>query len=940
VPVSQPKRKKRRRARLTVGCVARTVGLALLGGFVAFMLLGGAAAIYYSQETAPTFRDINDISDLQEQALQFETTRIRDRDGNILYQINDPEGGFRDYVELEDVSPWVIYATVATEEREYFTNPGFSIPAIIRAVIQNVREGAAVSGASTITQQLTRALLLPEEERTERTVRRKIKEIFLAAELGRRFSKEEILELYLNQIYYGNLAYGIESASQLYFDKPASELNAAEAAMLAGIPQAPAVWDPVSAPEDAYFRMEQQVLPLMLVAGEQGGIDTGRTDIQLPVFTDQELVQALQYIEEGFPEEFEAPDFAAEYPHWVVYITQQLESDEAIQSSIYTSGYDVYTTLDPRVQDVAQARVETTLAGLVDRNVSNASVVVIDANTGAILAMVGSRDFDDESIDGQVNVALTPQQPGSSIKPFTYLTAFREGWGPGSVIWDVPIQYEISGFGVYEPTNYGDSGFAGPVSARYALANSLNVPAVLTVDFVGVEDLLQTLNDVGVESLGTAENEFGYGLSLTLGAGEVNLVEWTNAYAVLANGGTLRPTYAIERIELNGEVIQEYEVPEGEQVLDPDNLYLLQSILTDYQARVPAFGSNSPLSPPGYVAGAKTGTTNDFRDNWTMGFTTELATGVWVGNTDNSPMLNVTGVTGAGPIWRGVMDAAQQWYPSGQFQQPPGVQRYEICRDDGARPSEFCEEIGRTTEEIYDVDTPPLPAEEAGLYRELEIDTFTGLIANEFCDQYTREELFLVIPNPSQLIDVPAFAYDWLLNNDRGRAWANGRNIDFNQFSAEPPPDQACDPNTPRPEVAITTPNANTVQEGIILVEGSAAAPNFDYYFVDFGLSEDPEGWTPVQGRTDVEVRDGVLGQFDLSPFVGEAQTTATIRVVVVDVEGNRAEQRVTFQIAQATPTPTPTITPTPEEEEDEPTATPTLGLAPVTTPTPTEEGS
>ncbi len=245
----RPAKKRSRRSTrrpLTWGCVAQIAGLALVAGLVMVLLGGGAVSIYYARETAPAFKGINNITDLQQKALQFQTTRIRDRDGNVLYEINDPQGGFRNYVTLDEVSPWVIVATVATEERNYFTNPGFSVPAIGRAVYQNLKSGDVVSGASTITQQLTRALLLPEEQRTQRSYQRKIKEVFLAAELGRRFSKRDVLELYLNQIYYGNLAYGIEAASQTYFGKSAKDLNLAEASFLAGLPQAPAVYDPVN----------------------------------------------------------------------------------------------------------------------------------------------------------------------------------------------------------------------------------------------------------------------------------------------------------------------------------------------------------------------------------------------------------------------------------------------------------------------------------------------------------------------------------------------------------------------------------------------------------------------------------------------------------------------------------------------------------------------
>ncbi len=923
----RPAQKKRRtRKRLTGRSLLQGIGLALVAGLVLFMLTGGGAAIYYSQVTAPSFRGIRGIEDLQARSLQFQTTRIRDREGHILYEINDPEGGFRDYVKLEDMSPWVIVATIATEERDYFVNPGFSIPAIVRASYQNLREGEIVSGASTITQQLTRSLLLPEEERLDRSYERKLKEVFLAAELGRRFSKTEVLELYLNQIPYGNLAYGIEAAAQTYFDKSARDLTLAEASFLAGLPQAPALYDPVTNKEGAVIR-QQQVLSLML---EAGCIDMGKTDLQIPCTTSAEIEAARPELEAVALREFDAPDFQIRYPHFVVYVQQLLEADPAIGSAIYTSGFDVYTTLDPNLQDLAQQQIEESLAGLTDRNVNNASAVVIDVDTGAILAMVGSRDFHDETIDGQVNIALTPQQPGSSIKPFTYLAAFRGGWSPATVIWDVPIEYEIPGFGIYAPVDYSGT-FRGPVTVRQAIANSLNVPAVMTLDHVGVPALLQVLNDVGITSLGDPTNPNNFGLSLTLGAGEVYLLEWANAFATIANGGTLRPPYAIERIERDGQVIEgyPYTVPEGEQVLDPGHAYLMQDILSDKAARVPSFGENTPLSPT-YPAGAKTGTTNDFRDNWTMGFTTEIAVGVWVGNTDNSPMINVTGVTGAGPIWRGIMDGAVEWYPPHEFtpRSDASVFPQNVCVDDGALPSDYCQQHSSIQTELFASDPP---GTNEGLYQVLRVDPFTNLLANEYCESGAIDRLYLVLPNHSQLIDFRPYIRNWLMNTEGGQAWLNARGISTDMVALSPP-ENSCGPDTTQPTLVISEPQEGSTQGNLITVYGSVDVPNFSHYRVEFGVSHDPEAWGVVQGDTAVPIINNALGQVDLSPY---EDGPMTIRLIVYDTEGHSAETRVHFTLAKPTPEPTGTPEPT---DTPEPTNTPkpTRTPEPTATPTPT----
>ncbi|MEJ2149015.1 MAG: penicillin-binding transpeptidase domain-containing protein, partial [Chloroflexota bacterium] len=702
----------------------------------------------------------------------------------------------------------------------------------------------------------------------------------------------------------------------------------AEASLLAGLPQSPVMWDPVLNHENALNRQEQ-VLGLML---EAGCIDTGRSGLVLPCVTDAEISASVDDLKTVAETEFQAPAIQARYPHWVVYVQQQLEADPAIGNAIYTSGFDVYTTLDPRLQDLAQQQVDTVLASLEGRNVTNASVIVIDVDTGAILAMIGSRDFDDESIDGQVNVALTPQQPGSSIKPFTYLAAFRQGWTPATVIWDVPIGYEIPGFGLYEPMNY-DGRFHGPVSVRTALANSYNVPAVLTLDHVGVPALLQVLNDVGITSLGDSSNPNQYGLSLTLGAGEVYLLDWANAFATLSRGGVLRPTYAIDRIERNGEPIEGFphEVPPGEQVVDPENAYLLTSILSDTKARIPAFGENTPVSPP-YPAAAKTGTTNDFRDNWTMGYTTEIAVGVWVGNNDNSPMLNVSGVTGAGPIWRGIMDGATQWYPPQPFTRPPGVFEQTVCQDDGAEPSDYCLEHSGYYTEVFSSNDPP-PDATQGLYRRLRVDAFSGLIANQNCPDYAEEKLYVVLPNPSQLIDLREFERNWLLNTDEGRQWAAERAIPLDALQTNPP-EQECGPDTVAPTLFIDAPQANSEQQGEITIYGSADAPNFDHYLLDFGFGPDPGGWGVVKSATFEPVHNGELAKFDLSDF---ANGPLTIRLLVFDQEGHSAEQRVTFNVNNPTPTPTPTNAPT-AIPTPAPTSTPTASPSPSPSPEPTTE--
>jgi membrane peptidoglycan carboxypeptidase len=565
--------------------------------------------------------------------------------------------------------------------------------------------------------------------------------------------------------------------------------------------------------------------------------------------------------------------------------------------------------------------------------------VAIDPKTGAIRAMVGSRDFDDETISGQINMAIVPRQPGSSIKPIVYLTAFEEGWTPATVIWDVPVEYEIPGFGVYAPVNY-DERFHGPQPVRSALGNSYNTPAVQALDFAGVPAFLDKAHDLGITSLGIvninladeAELEamvpgidpflatqiVGYrslngdfasvpeilnvpgvdeakyqeirsylrvqefGLAAALGAGEVSPLEMASAFSAMANGGVRHEPYAIERIELDGEVVFEYTRSSGGQAIPADDAYLISNILSDNEARTPAFGTNSQLATP-FTAAAKTGTTNDFRDNWTVGFHPNLAVAVWVGNPDNQPMNDISGLTGAGPIWHGIMEGALDRYPSTDFLSTPTIFTQTVCNDSGTIPSERC--LGRTHVEQFSQAHPPPDADE-DIYRELVVDEFTGLIANEFCPDNKVKRSFVVVPD---------HAKEWLTTNSAGIAWAEARGIEPEEIRDAP--QEECDPNTPIPEIAITSPSESEWVEGRVRVRGTADVTNFSSYIVQYGPGKDPDVWLIVQGDTPTPVHDGVLAIWDTRGLQdGEAYT---LRVVVFDEKGNEAKQTVTVNVAQ-----------------------------------------
>ncbi len=519
------------------GCLLRTflfgLSLIILIAVCALSIMG--VEYYRIASTLPA------ISDLRQRASQFETTRILDRNGDLLYEILDPNAGRRTYVPIAKISPYLVAGTIATEDKGFYDHPGFDVTAIIRAFWQNYQTGSTVSGASTITQQLARALLFTPEERAEQTYKRKLREAILAAEITRRYSKDDILELYLNENYYGNLAYGVEAASETYFGVSAEKLDLAQASFLAGLPQAPAVYDVYTNPE-ATFARQKDVLALMYEASQRQNCIRVSNSPQKICIDPVSVTQAAQELRNY---QFSSPDVKIRYPHWVNYIRSLLEAQYDPQT-IYRSGFTVYTTLDPELQDFAQSAVSQQVAKMKGQNADSGALVAIQPSTGEILAMVGSADFYNEAISGQVNMAVSPRQPGSSIKPLTYLAAFEKGWTPATLIWDVPSEFPPSGRPddlrpPYIPANY-DGAFHGPVTVRSALANSYNIPAVKTLQYVGIYDDPSTPGEDGLiafaRRLGiTTLTRPDYGLSLTLGGGEVSLLELTGAYGIIANGG-------------------------------------------------------------------------------------------------------------------------------------------------------------------------------------------------------------------------------------------------------------------------------------------------------------------------------------------------------------------------------------------------------------------
>jgi membrane peptidoglycan carboxypeptidase len=832
--------------------------------------------------------------ELQARQTVFVSSKIYDREGNLLYEVTDPHGGRRTRVPLSQISPHLVEATISTEDREFYSHPGFDPIGILRAFYYNLSEKRVVSGASTITQQLARLLLLSPEERVKETAGRKIKEIILAAELTRTYPKEVILEIYLNEIYYGNLAYGVQAAADTYFGVDAADLTLAQASFLAGLGQLPALYDPFGGGRDLALGRHEDVLGLM---------------VEDRHITREEAEAAAA---EMRAYEFQAPRFDLHRaPHFVVYVRQILESTYGPEALYRGTSLRIYTTIDPLMQAAAEQAVQEGVAALADLNATNGALVALDPSTGHILAMVGSADFHSEEIDGQVNVALRCRQPGSSIKPLTYVASFERGWTPSHLFWDVRIEFPDGANPPYVPQNY-DEEYHGPMLMRAALANSYNVPAVEALQYVGVDGLLEISTRLGIPSLAHPESHCPdypydraqpYGLALTLGGGEVTLLELTTAFGAFANAGMLAAPTPILRIEdSQGEVLVDNETPPaGERSISPEHAYLITHLLSDTQARCEEFACPGPLqlSRP---AAAKTGTTTDYRDSWTVGYTPDVVAGVWVGNSDNSAMIKVPGSRGAAPIWNQFMEAAHANLPARDFDRPSGVVTHEICTDSGARPSEYCP---RRRVEIFAKDQPP-PDETQDWYQMVKVDTFTGLLANEFCPNHITERVMIVIEDP------------------RGRDWAQAHPEHFGDLALAPV--EFCTESTGRPEVLITGPGSNSAVRGIVTVFGTVQLPNFDHYDVQYGIGDNPQGWGWISGPHLAQVRDGWLAEWDTRHL---ESGTYTLLITAFDTAQHRVEARVVVDVVNPTETPTPTPTATP-------TASPTVTLTSTASPTAT----
>ncbi len=580
-----------------------------------------------------------------------ESTKIYDRTGNVV--LYDVHGAVRrTSVPLDAISPYIKEATIAIEDASFYTNWGFRPLAFMRAILADITTGSYGQGGSTITQQVVKNALLTKKK----TLTRKLQEIILALRLDSIYSKDEILETYLNENPYGGTIYGVQEASQYFFGVDAKDVDLAQAAYLAALPQAPTYYSPYGNHRDALDARQNLVLQRMLTLGYITQEEYDRAKAEQVQFSS-------------------AAEVGIKAPHFVFYIREYLESKYGVDA-VDREGLRVYTTLDYDLQQKAEAIVAKWAPQMkTNFNANNQGMVAVEPSSGQILAMVGSNDFSNTQY-GQVNVTLALRQPGSSFKPFVYATALKEGYTPDTVVFDLPTQFSTacspadnlnSEPPCYSPGNY-DGTFKGPITMRNALAISENIPAVKFLYLAGIDNAIATAQDLGITTLATAAR---YGLTLVLGGGEVSLLEMTGAYAVFANDGIKNPPTGILRVvDRDGNILEEYQ-NQATRVLEPQVARQINDMLSDNEARTPEFGADSPLYFPGYDVADKTGTTNDFRDVWIIGYTPGISVGAWAGNNDNTPMARRIAAFIIAPMWHEFVEYALEKYPAATDFVPP-----------------------------------------------------------------------------------------------------------------------------------------------------------------------------------------------------------------------------------------------------------------------------
>ncbi|HYM13963.1 MAG TPA: transglycosylase domain-containing protein [Dehalococcoidia bacterium] len=846
--------------------------------------------------------------------------QILDRNGKVLYQYVDDRSGLRSPVKLQDISPWMIAATISTEDYSFWSNPGVNPKGLIRAGLETLHlrtaDASNTTGGSGITQQLVKNIYIPQQERYQRSYSRKLKEVIYAVELTNRYSKNQILEWYLNQISYGGLYNGVEAAAEGYFGVHAKDLTLPQAAMLAGIPASPAQYDPVSHPDAAVAR-RNEVLRLMQTrinsTIQVDGKSVPAADIQVNGDgTKVHLTNAAFYLATLAPPGVTQQQFPIEAPHWVFDVIQPQLEQMFGKDALLHAGLRVLTTLNLDLEHTAQTDLNRWISAFEDQTGShNGALVAIDPRTSEVLTYVGSRDYFRKDIQGNVDNAspANGRSPGSTLKPFTYTAAFeRLGWGPGTEILDTPITYK-DGNKDFTPANPAHD-FHGPISVHDALGNSLNVPAFKTALYVGVPNVVAEYKKFGMTTLGDPSQ---YGPSVTIGGVDVRLYDVAYAYTVLASGGVMRgvprtnaansgdrkldPVTILQVTRQSDGAVLYPTTPDHrvqvqeQQIVKPQYAYMISSILSDPNAFCLTYGCGAlTIGRPWAV---KTGASQPFEnstltgDTWTYGYTPDLVTGVWAGNADNSPVHNILSSSIAYRAVRDFMKDALANTPVSQFQRPPGLSDVDTCTPSGLLANDTC---GRKVKNL--LPTATAPTQPDNWWSSVKVDIRTGLLANELTPpQFIQQRFGLAIPStitdPFQL--------------GQAQEWARVLNA-----SVQPTSGGAGDI-----PVRIDAPTDGARLLGIVPITGKALSPDFISYRIEFGLGNPPLAWTMIANSTTPQP-DGGLGLWNTN---GLPEGSYTLRLVVTDKTRGELSTFITVNLGppgniRVSPTFTPTATP------------------------------
>lgn len=897
-------------------------GLIIGGIFLGFLLLMGACGLvlgftYYNSLVAPYQAQIAALADFQPTS---QTVRVYADDGTVIAELLGANGGDRDPVNLQDVSPYMVHATLSMEDPAFFQNPGCSAFSLFGTFVNNLFGG--IPPGTSIEEQIARNLVVQPSGDTSANPMR---DVAIACELNQQYTKDTLLQLYLNETYLGNQSYGVQAAGQFYFDMNSNVLNIAQSAMLAGMIDAPAQYDPVVNRDASFARMDETMQRMAEVGcinldyapynGQpfcisQADLTSGQTTV------DTARVEAATYS----PREQNSL-----YPQFVNYVLSVVEQAYP-GSEIYQRGFQIYTTLNVALQNTTQAALVSGVASAQFAGVNTGAVLVSDPRSGAILAMVGSPNVNDPNIDGQVNQAFTWQMAGGAIMPVNY-TAALEGltvggqftyMTPASILWDVPTTYPTTP--PYTPVNSTGLTY-GAVPLRRALANNLNVSATKAISFTGIERWVETAQRMGVRFLPNTQ----FGIPSATGSNEVRLFDMQQAYSTLANGGNRVALYPIVRIaDASGAAVANPSTTPASTTVQPQIAFLMQSILADNQARSLVYGTNTPLNLPEFSGrvGALSGTSDGSRDLWTLGFSPNRVVGVWMGNI-NDVTTNTSGIAAAAPVWNSVMRAALASSPPPQFTNPGGIVQAQVCSATGAvYQQDQAYPCPAVNTEMF-VQAMPPPSAANAFIQNTPIDTWSGLVATQYCPDNVITRLVLITNDPT--------AGPWV-NSPAGASFAASVGLQPPNIS---PPAGECTPSTQNPVIGISSPSTGQTVSGAVQINGQATASNFNRYQLEvspansgsFGIIYGPVG-TPVQ--------NGLLGQWDTS---GVPNGAYDLRLTMFSSTGGTAQRSVTVVVNNVTPTlvptPLPIFTPSPLPPVDPLMPIATLPIVPLG-PTPT----